>query len=522
VGNSLGGTLATIDPEKVRQLQLLSGGITPSVPPPSGVGATAGLHPLAKIGVTNAATAPTLEGGPVIAPPVQESSPALPSLNFKQRQAMPLTSPGVAPGSSGYYQNKLSRIEDQEANPLGSAENHPGVLGKIGHVLGTIGNKALDVTGINTIPGTEANREARKAWDQSEIGKAQTLESEDAARKATAAYQQGELGQRGRESDLAERKEKFEEGKPGTPEQESIKDLTSQKNPATGKNYTAEEAEVKRAQDIQDTKPDKEAGAPKTVTMLDKPGGKPFEYQYDPKGNYSGDQGYGQWKKVGPAQPNAMSLGLAGTLTPLLGPNGEIMGTMNNKTGAIAPVSSNPLTPGGATTSAGARLGNTERNQFNTQYIKPATDIETNYQKAQAAMTAYNNNPQTGAAGMIELSQHIATTLGGVKGVSTGENMIHEHENAIGLSDKIDRYLDYLKTGQPLSANQMRDFNQLITETRDITWTVAAKEAARRHQPIDFLPSDVQIGMKDSSGKVRHVPGSKVQSALDAGAELAE
>jgi hypothetical protein len=522
MGNVPGNTLATIDPDKVRQLQLLSSGLAPSTPPPSGAGTTAGLHPLAKIAATpSAAAAPVLEGGPQIAPPIAPTTPSLPGLNFKQRQALPQTSPGVTPTDSTFFQNKLERIEDQKANPLGSAENNPTTLGKIGHTLGRIGNVAGDILDPKLtarIPGSDLNRQAQEATLQKGFETASGREDKEAQEKATQEL----LGKR---ETREQQHEDFEEGKPekpGTPEQESIKDLMQQKNPATNKNYTAEEAEVKRAQDIQDTKPDKAEGAPKTVTMLDKPGGKPFEFQYDPKGNYSGEQGYGQWKKVGPAQANATSMGLIGTLTPLLGSNGEIQGTMNTKTGEIKPVGQNAVTGEGATTSSGARLGNTQRNQFNTQYIKPATDIETNYQKAQAAMTAYNNNPQTGAAGMIELSQHIATTLGGVKGVSVGENMIHEHENAIGLADKVDRYLDYLKTGQPLSANQMRDFNQLITETRDITWTIAAKEAARRHQPVDFLPSNVQVGMKDSSGKVRHVPGSKVQSALDAGAELAE
>jgi hypothetical protein len=220
--------------------------------------------------------------------------------------------------------------------------------------------------------------------------------------------------------------------------------------------------------------------------MLDKegPGGKPYQYEYDASKEYSGEEGYGHFRKVGPAQPNALSLGLIGSLTPLVDPTtGEFRGLMNTKTGemkGLTPSQAAVVGPGGATTLPGARLQNTKAQQFNTQYVNPANQIETNYQKAQAAMDAYTNNPQTGAAGMVMLSQHIATTLGGVKGVSTGETMIHEHENALGLEQRIARMSDYFATGQPLSADQMNEFNHIIKETRDITWNVAAKEAAER------------------------------------------
>lgn len=159
-----------------------------------------------------ALTQPGVPKAAPVAPDIQRLSPVggdsipasdatgLKPIGFKQRQALPLTSPGVEAGSSAYYQNKLERIDDQKANPLGSAENHPGVLGKIGHVLGTIGNKALDVTGINTIPGTEANREARQAYDQQEIGQAQTRETAAAGEKT-----------RERAETTAEKKEASEE-----------------------------------------------------------------------------------------------------------------------------------------------------------------------------------------------------------------------------------------------------------------------------------------------------------------------
>jgi hypothetical protein len=49
----------------------------------------------------------------------------------------------------------------ENAKPWGTPENHPGVLGKIGHVLGRIGNIAGDVFApatMSLIPGTDLNR----------------------------------------------------------------------------------------------------------------------------------------------------------------------------------------------------------------------------------------------------------------------------------------------------------------------------------------------------------------------------
>jgi hypothetical protein len=67
----------------------------------------------------------------------------------------------------------------------------------------------------------------------------------------------------------------------------------------------------------------------------------------------------------------------------------------------------------------------------------------------------------------------------------------------------------------------------LIKNTRDLTWKVAAHEAARRQGEgqqvkIDFLPSDVTVKLSDSQGHILPVPGDKVQGYLDKGAKYAE
>ena len=56
----------------------------------------------------------------------------------------------------------LAQINDlQKSNPYGSAQNHPGVLGKIGHIAAGIGNIAGDILAPKTmslIPGTQLNK----------------------------------------------------------------------------------------------------------------------------------------------------------------------------------------------------------------------------------------------------------------------------------------------------------------------------------------------------------------------------
>lgn len=490
----------SIDPERLRRIMALS---QPGVPPAAAMPEAPKIDRLSPIASSSL-------------PP--SDATRLQPIGFKQRQSLPMTSPGVEAGSSADYRNQLQRIEDQKANPLGSANNHPGMVGKLEHIGGRIANIAGDILAPGTtalIPGSDLNKNIEKSNVTRQLDEAQTRESADTARKSSEDIAQKDLA-------LRTRKEDFEEGKPekpGTPDEQAISAKMKETDPKTGKPYTAFDARIALSQGIEDTKPDKNAAEPKTVTMLDKEGGKPYLYQHDPKGNYSGEQGTGQWKKIGPAQPNATTLGIVGTMTPLLNPDGSFSGhTFNNKTGKVGEVDTSHLD--GATTSAGARLKNTEANQFNTQYVKPATDIEQNFQKFMGARKEYDANPQTGAASMAALAQHLGSTFGSIKGAQMGEHMVQEHKEALGLLDRIGRYADQMASGQQLSKSQWDDFQKLITNTRDIQWETTAREAARRGQKIDFLPADTHIQMADSQGHARYVTGDKVQEYLDRGAKI--
>lgn len=452
-------------------------------------------------------------GEPPVASP---DSGALQPLGHKERQALPLTSDAVRPGTSEFYQNKLQRIEDKKANPWGSAENHPGLLGKVGHVLSKIGNVAGDIFAPGTmalIPGTDLNREVEEGTNTERYQTAKDRETKEAAEEARSQREREQTETENRKLDILE-------NKPGTPDQEAINAKMQETNPATQKPYTAYEARVELSNDTHPEK-NKPAATPHTVTMLDKEGGKPYVYEYDPQGNYTGDAGYNHWKKVGPGKPEA-SMGMIGSWVPLIKPDGSISQLFNSKTTELKDMPTGTADKPMGTTAGGARLRNTELNQFNSKFVNNATDIETNFKKAQAAVDAYNANPKTGAAGMVLLAQHLGTTFGSVKGASTGEHMISEHQNAIGLADKLDRWLNQASTGQPLSKTQIGEFMHMVAETRQITWQVAAKEASRRKIPIDFLPADVRMNLADDRGRVKGVSGSMVQQYLDKGAKLAD
>lgn len=198
---------SVIDPEKLRQLALLQHAQPTATPQPADFTPESPRGRSLAVGATNAPVASPLRKVGSVAPeapeiggaeqpklqPIGSPSPVKP-LSFAERQALPLVSPGTPAGSSAFYQNKLERIEDQKDNPWGSAENHPGFLGKLGHVAAKIGNIAGDVLAPSTmalIPGTDLNKQIQEhgveknlAAAETREGTAKNLESEEAERAA--------------------------------------------------------------------------------------------------------------------------------------------------------------------------------------------------------------------------------------------------------------------------------------------------------------------------------------------------
>jgi hypothetical protein len=100
----------------------------------------------------------------------------------------PVASPDPFVQEEQRANNRLAELEHERANPWGTPNNHPGTLGKIGHVLGTIGNvagAALSPEITANIPGSALNRgrevnQNRKAL----LGAAEGEEKSALAKKA--------------------------------------------------------------------------------------------------------------------------------------------------------------------------------------------------------------------------------------------------------------------------------------------------------------------------------------------------
>lgn len=504
-----------------------------------------GLPTLQSTAYLNAATHPTAApktmpsmAGPELAqsttiPSMPISAPSVPAIAKPTKQeamaagkreyAEGLPTVTAEPGTPEYYTQQLALSDYKRAHPEGSAiSSDLGTWGKIKHGLALAGNVAgdiLDPGAMERIPGTQLHEQAeRNAWTAG-IGEA----AKNALTNAEAESWSKMVPITGPNGETQYVPERFA----GTLGAAGERGQVSERNTDVNAQTRAEDVAAQQAGANQRTA-ETQAGAaareqPKTVVMYDKDpseGGKLYQYAYDPQTK--------QFKQLNPAPPTAASLGLFGSVQPLFNPQtGEMIGTFNTKSGAM-----NPLTAGqqagvaamggGATgagpqTATGERLQNTKANQFNTQYVNPANQAEQQYQRATEAVNAYNNNPKTGAAAMVLFAQHLGTTLGGIKGAAIGEGAQKMHQDAIGLEDRASRFVDYLKTGQPLSANQVRDFYSLIQQTRTLQWETTAREAARRKMPIDFLPSDVQIRMSDSKGESREVPANQVQGYVDRG-----
>lgn len=453
---------------------------------------------------------------PTLARPTKQESNAA----GKREYAEGLPQITAAPGTPEYDQQQLEVLDYQKAHPWGSdVSTHPGTFGKIGHVAAAIGNVVGNVVApkqMAAIPGTEQNERAKEAQWTARLGEAEgnklkeaeatswqpmTFTGPDGEQIQAPARFAGTLGAAGIRAGTAERG------------QDIHKDTAAAAEQGRDTRFaTGEQGKDTRFTEGQQGENARNAASNETRTTI--------------------------------ADLNRQFMG---SFQPILGNNGEVMGFYNTKNpasqrgpeggpvGAAAPgaappgaapaaggapaASASPLTHG--TTASGARLENTTRNQFNVQYVNPANQAETQYQRATQAVDAYNSNPKTGAAAMVLFAQHLGTTLGGIKGAAIGEGAQKTHADAIGLEDRMNRFVDNLKTGQPLSANQVHDFYDLISKTRNLQWETTAREAARRQIPIDFLPDDVQIHLKSPDGREQTtVPGNRVQQFVQKGARV--
>jgi len=151
--------------------------------------------------VPETGAAPAVDTSALAAPSLGKTGEAktLPTLSYKEQQRLPVISAGAPAGSAASYETQLERLQAQKEHPWGTEENHPGRLGRIGHVLGQIGNIAGDVVApgvMANIPGTALNREAQIHAIEPRLEAARRGESEAGLKKVQAENLESEIKQR--------------------------------------------------------------------------------------------------------------------------------------------------------------------------------------------------------------------------------------------------------------------------------------------------------------------------------------
>ena len=487
---------------------------------------------------------------PGIIASLNTSQPARPQVPAQIPSLAAPTAPDLGPAGPTAIPTIGAEFPAPQAQPAKPQESG---WKKLEHGLATAGNIAGDIVAPGTmtlIPGTQLHNEfeqaraARLAGENARTGleSAQAGEAEAQGWKALhpEASSEAEMNFRAQAAEGLGLKpgtpeyqqfvgtgqfQRFAPQKPGqTPQEQTYDSLMTggtggvpQINPATQKPYTAQEA-LAATQKVtpdtanQDRERYEQIGADQAMGKPVKPEDLAWAKQYEKAGSLGAQVSAG-----------------AGTYQPLYDQNGNVTGFYDSKNPQrIIHVAGTPGAGPGAPalpgkTSQGQGMSQKEYDAFNKGYVDPANAIERSYDMFQDAYNAIKNgDAKTGAEDMLLLSQHLGTTFGQVKGSRMNKDLIQEHEDAIGMQDKIERFANNLASGQQLSPDQREEFNGLITNMRNLTWQIATKEAARRNQPINFLPANVEIKMQDSKGTTREVPGDQVQGYLDKGIKLAE
>ena len=492
-------TTTTTAPDKQTQLQrLVAAGVIPLQPQAPGQSKLQPVGPQALQSANSAQPKLTPLTAPTIQPVGQPISPGglqkvnLPGdpadrapLNFQERQALPVVSPGAPAGSLASNEAQLGRLKDQDANPWGSAGNHPGTLGHVGHWLGRIANAAgdiIDPRAMRLIPGTELNKQGQEAGLQREVD---VQGKEQATEEATKAAQ-GLAGQK--EAD-EEKLHEAQEKNFGTKDEEAL--LKQGLKRDTDGNIVTDPDSLAYKRQQQNEQTSTNLMALRTAqTDLSDARAELARSQNDPN---SPAYKLALEKVAMAEQAHQVAMGNLGLKRDEY--NANYLGTGPQGTAL----------PGVQTTPEGQPIGTKVAGQnraalseFNKAYVQPAEGVEKSYQmmdqayKEFEAARAQGKELPTGAQSMLALSTHLATTFGNVKGSRVTRDMIQEHLGARSVPDSALVAVQKLTNGDVLSPAQWTAFHDLIGASRKLSWDTATKEAKRANLPVDFLPADLQ------------------------------
>lgn len=396
--------------------------------------------------------------------------------------------------SSEFWKQKISQDEFDKAHPWGGdISAHPGVLGKIGHTLGEVGQIAGGILApgiVAGIPGTRLNRNIQEHGQEEQEGQAENRETAQASEQTREKHEENASQVNEQKLENAEDKLHNDQAKTLNERELGLRknglkpnptDPTGPPIPLTREDMSEQEQAVL---DLKGAQTDS-AAAKAALTKI----------QADP----NSPQSKQALQRIQIMAKNA------GTAAEKLGLEkkkylADYFGLDEN----LQPIAGTQTTPEGKPVGPKiAGSGQKALSEFNKNYEKPANDVETGYQKFLDARKDYDSGAPTGAASMVALSQHLATTFGSVKGARLNKDLIQEHKDAIGWLDRIERYGDMVGSGQQLSKDQWDDFGKLIGNTRKLAWQTAVKEAKRGNVPIDFLPKDLEneMGQKTKGGQ---------------------
>jgi hypothetical protein len=413
--------------------------------------------------------------------------PEGPNLTFKEKMALPSTSQAVPAGSANYWQGQLERDIEAKEHPWGSPENHPGLLGKIGHVAARIGNIAGNIVApatMSLIPGTELNKQGKEQEAVGELSEAQKRET---------AKQHEENISDTNEQKIRQAQEKIDETETLHKSQREI---------------------ALRKQGLK-INPDDPTGMPIPLTVDDmSETEKDVHTLKAAQADSASARAIVERLKADPNSPQNQALRTQLKLRAQAVANAARRVGLDEKKYVAdymgTDMDGNPL-PGVQVTPEGKPIGpkiagkaQAALKEFNQHYIVPAEGVEKSYQMMDGAYKAYQaakakgEELPTGAESMLALSTHLTTTFGNVKGARITKDMIEHHLHARSISDDALVAIQRLTNGDVLSPGQWEAFHKLISDSRKLSWKTAVKEGKRANLPVDFLPEDLQgeLGVK--------------------------
>lgn len=400
--------------------------------------------------------------------------------------------PVAALGTIDRAQEDASLHDYQASHPWGTPDNHPGLGGKIAHVLGKIGGTALSVAspGVAAMfPQTPLGRIVQQRQDLGNIAGLQKEKGEEDLRKANIEHL-------GAETDALRNPQK--DANPD--DWKVVPDTNWLVNSKTGETKQAEGVPTPEGKGSEEEKAYKQA------------------LESDPK--LTRAQFHQTWQNKTEKTSTKEDLQQRIAVATEKGDAREVK-RLQAELKAIDPMGAERLNISFA--NLGERKDEATRKDVTAHdraYVQPAEQVEKSYQMMQHAYDEYKQAAAqgkklpTGAQSMLALSTHLATTFGNVKGARVTKDMIEHHLGARGISDSAVVAIQKLTNGDVLSPAQWEAFHDLISQSRKLSWDTATKEAKRKQIPVDFLPEDLTGG-----GSASNAPpaGAKVRDYTQLG-----